>query len=80
MVSILINHESMCWKEDEIDRLFIPEEAAAIKAIPLVCSIGRTFTFGNTLVTGSSWPGLHTAYYWTKMKQRLKATQVRGKI
>ena len=35
MVSILINHKSMCWKEDEIDRLFIPEEAAAIKAIPL---------------------------------------------
>nr|POE68086.1 hypothetical protein CFP56_19740 [Quercus suber] len=25
----------MCWKEEEIDRLFIPEEAATIKAIPL---------------------------------------------
>ena len=24
----------MCWKEGEIDRLFIPEEAATIKAIP----------------------------------------------
>ena len=31
----LINHESMCWKEDEIDRFFVPEEAAIIKAIPL---------------------------------------------
>ena len=25
----------MCWKEDEIDRFFVPEEAAIIKAIPL---------------------------------------------
>ena len=31
----LINHDSLCWKEDEIDRCFIPEEAALIKAIPL---------------------------------------------
>ena len=31
----LINHDSLCWKEDEIDRCFIPEEATLIKAIPL---------------------------------------------
>ena len=31
----LINHDSLCWKEDEIDRCFILKEAALIKAIPL---------------------------------------------
>ena len=31
----LINHHSLCWKEDEIDRCFISEEVALIKAIPL---------------------------------------------
>ena len=35
LVCSLINHESMCWKEDDIDRIFVPEEAAIIKAIPL---------------------------------------------
>ena len=35
LVFSLINQENMCWKEGEIDRLFIPEEAATIKAIPL---------------------------------------------
>ena len=24
----------MCWKEDDIDRIFVPKEAAIIKAIP----------------------------------------------
>ena len=35
MVYSLINHESMCQKEDEIDRIFIPEVATIVKAIPL---------------------------------------------
>ena len=35
MVYSLINHGSMCWKEDDIDRIFVLEEAAIIKAIPL---------------------------------------------
>ena len=35
MVSSLINHVDRCWKVTKIDSLFLPEEAATIKAIPL---------------------------------------------
>nr|POF14466.1 hypothetical protein CFP56_15349 [Quercus suber] len=34
-VSIMIDQESCCWREAEIDRLFLPTEANIIKAIPL---------------------------------------------
>lgn len=34
IVSVLINQESCCWREAEIDRLFLPTEASTIKAIP----------------------------------------------
>lgn len=34
-VSILIDHDLCCWREAEIDRLFLPLEASIIKAIPL---------------------------------------------
>ena len=35
LVYSLINHDDRCWKVAEIDRLFLPDEAATIKAIPL---------------------------------------------
>nr|POF20678.1 putative ribonuclease h protein [Quercus suber] len=35
LVSSLINQVDRCWKEAKIDNLFLPEEAAIIKAIPL---------------------------------------------
>nr|POE91849.1 putative ribonuclease h protein [Quercus suber] len=35
LVSSLINHVDRCWREAEIDSLFLPEEAAIIKTIPL---------------------------------------------
>ena len=35
MVSSLINHVDRYWKVAKIDSLFLPEEAAIIKAIPL---------------------------------------------
>ncbi|XP_030948949.1 uncharacterized protein LOC115972854 [Quercus lobata] len=34
-VSILIDHDNCCWREDVIDSSFSPHEAALIKAIPL---------------------------------------------
>ena len=35
LVYSLINHDDRCWKVAEIDRLFLLDEAATIKAIPL---------------------------------------------
>lgn len=40
-VSILIDHELCQWRGDEVDRLFILEEASVIKAIPLSFSSRR---------------------------------------
>nr|POF17279.1 hypothetical protein CFP56_18391 [Quercus suber] len=40
-VSILIDYELCQWRGDEVDRLFIPEEASIIKAIPLSFSSRR---------------------------------------
>ena len=37
MVSMLINHESMCWKEDEIDRLLYLRKQQPSRPFPLVC-------------------------------------------
>ena len=44
-VSILIDHELGQWREDEVDRQFIPEEATVIKAIPLSYSSKRVMIF-----------------------------------
>ena len=35
LVYSLINHEDRSWNVAEIDRVFLPDEAATIKAIPL---------------------------------------------
>lgn len=35
LVSILIDSSLQCWRNDEVDRLFLPVEATLIKAIPL---------------------------------------------
>lgn len=35
LVSSLISHDAMWWREEEIDRLFLPTIAATIKASPL---------------------------------------------
>ena len=37
MVSMLINHESMCWKEDKIDRLLYSRKQQPSRPFPLVC-------------------------------------------
>nr|POF25282.1 putative ribonuclease h protein [Quercus suber] len=44
-VSILIDHDLCQWREDEVDRLFILEEASFIKAIPLSFSNERDMIF-----------------------------------
>ena len=44
-VSILIDHDLYQWRKDEVERLFIPEEALIIKAIPLSFSNKRDMIF-----------------------------------
>ena len=44
-IFILIDHDLCQWREDEVDRLFILEEASIIKAIPLSFSNKRDMIF-----------------------------------
>lgn len=56
-VSILIDHDLCRWREDEVDRLFIQEEASIIKAIPLSFSNKSDMVF---------WPRSHDGVYSVK--------------